>query len=261
MSMLVSGRRSPAAFQCAHIELTQRPRHKPGQTVGIKPMNAQLSIHAQAQAAELAGDTATLAALVRHLLAERPRAPAPAKKRPAAVTRGAIDPRALTLTECRALGLTPPKEKYSGAPYVHVLVTFADGVQMLTGQYPRQSKDGQNFHYAIGAARMRRLLVASGGEYLKAGAKCSRVVSAEPVTDPAEIERQRDRCHRIRAALETFETATFWDGDIARGKEWTRETAIDARMAAGPEAPESRFSKALQAQGKRPAWWLALYGG
>lgn len=158
------------------------------------------TILSQIEAAELAGDTAALAAIARALAGSSFK---PVKAKSAATDAGQ---QYLTPTERLALGLPALKDgKIGGAPYRWVLVTFANGYRSLVGYYPRV-KNPDDLTPAVISARARYLLILSG-QFLDASKadQVPAIASTRVLTDPAEIDRERIECMHLRLAFEKQE--------------------------------------------------------
>ncbi len=228
-------------------------------------MNLPLNLRQLLKHAEACNDAKAWEAFARNLMAEknlvpaaggRRRKPAPAR---APKLRG-TDERYLTLTERRALGLPPAKDgKIGGGPYVFVLVEFADGVKMLTGQYPR-AKDPADMTQAVISARARYLRTNSGGVRISPKARIPAVVKVTAIAHD-QVEAWRDRCHQICEALDAFTFAPHWQDGMPRSIAWVARQAFAWREQNGPDAPLSPWDRILSDHGHLPAWWRLEYRG
>jgi hypothetical protein len=162
-------------------------------------MTLSLNIASEIEAAALAGDSALLASIARALLAGGKKPATKARK-----SAQAVDSRYLTLTERRALGLPPLKRgKIGGGVYRWVLVEFASGFRMVTGQYP-DAKAPDDLTQAVISARARYLGILSG-RYLNArySAQVPAILSVRQISRDEALD-MRESCQTMRHALAVF---------------------------------------------------------
>lgn len=174
-------------------------------------MNMHTDFRSQIASAETAGDVHGLAALCRQLLAERAGLESKPKPRPAprARAKGGELEQYLTNTERLARGLPWLKDgKIGGGCYRYVLVSFANGLRILNGCYPR-AKNPDDLSPAVVGARARYLLAIGGKPQIDArdAKRVPRVTSARVISDPLEIERERAACIAMRLPLEARQNA------------------------------------------------------
>lgn len=204
-----------------------------------------INIAAEIEAAELTGNSALLAAIARQLLASS----APTKKPATRARKGSSELAYLTLTERRALNLPPIKRgKIGGGVYRWVLVEFANGVRMVTGQYP-DAKNPDDLSQAVISARARYLGILSG-RYLSA-----RYSADVPtVTNMREIgaedaQQMRTSCQNMRMALEAF-TREIRERRVLAYLTARHERKIArqwaAEKAASPPARRLQFDQSFQ---------------
>lgn len=184
---------------------------------------------------EAAGDAVALAKLARDLIAAKP--PSRVKK---PVTVDGLDPRVLLSYELEAAGVKALKDKIGGGTYEWVLVRFADGVDILTGAYPRVGDDGRFAAQQSARRRYVRMHTAGDRSLLNRKIVIPAITAVEHLTDPAQIDAERLRCFEIRKPIETR----------VRMEEMTRMGAVARRIqdAASPYRVLSMKARAA----KRP---------